>query len=79
MRYPRYSNTGVLNTNLSCVKIQNEFLGYSEADFVILPRGSNSYKKSCRLNGYPVTILSDGNEDIGIHVVISGSAIPNVL
>lgn len=61
------------------VKEMIEFLGYSESDFVLMPKGSNGYRKSYRLNGYPVTILSDGNDDMGIHVVISGSAIPDVL
>lgn len=67
------------STIISNVREMIEFLGYSEADFVALPKGSNGYRKSFRLNGHPVTILSDGNEGMGIHVVISGSAIPDVL
>ncbi len=104
--YPRYSNTGVLNTR--CVMKENteyldnsltasidwiaftstiipdvkemiSFLGYSETDFLKLPRGANGYKKMYRHNGQPITILSDGNEGMGIHVVITGSALPNLL
>lgn len=55
------------------------FLGYSANDFLTLSRGANGYKKMHRLEGSPVTILSDGNEDMGIHVVIGGSAIPDLL
>ena len=55
------------------------FLGYASEDFVLLPRGANGYKKMHRLESAPVTILSDGNEDMGIHVVISGTAIPDLL
>lgn len=32
-----------------------------------------------RLESAPITILSDGNENMGIHVVISGTAIPDLL
>ncbi len=55
------------------------FLGYPASDFLLLSRGANGYKKMYRLEGSPVTILSDGNEDMGIHVVIGGSAIPDLL
>lgn len=55
------------------------FLGYSNDDFLLLPKGANGYKKMHRLESAPITILSDGNEAMGIHVVISGSAIPNLL
>ena len=55
------------------------FLGYSADDFLMLSRGANGYKRMHRLEGSPVTILSDGNEDMGIHVVIGGSAIPDLL
>ena len=55
------------------------FLGYSNDDFLLLPKGANGYKKMYRLESAPITILSDGNEDMGIHVVISGSAIQDLL
>lgn len=55
------------------------FLGYSASDFLLLSRGANGYKQMHRLESSPITILSDGNEDMGIHVVIGGSAIPDLL
>ncbi len=56
-----------------------EFLGYFEGDFQAMPKGAHGYKKMHRLNGYPITILSDGTPEMGIHVIISGSAISDVL
>ena len=55
------------------------FLGYADSDFLLLSRGANGYKKMHRLEGFPVMILSDGNENMGIHVIIGGSAIPDML
>ena len=55
------------------------FLGYPESSFLQLAKGANGYKRMHRLDSFPVTILSDGNEDMGIHVVISGTAIPDLL
>ncbi len=56
-----------------------EFLGYSTSDFQLLPKGAHGYRKMYRLNSFPVTILSDGSEDMGVHAVITGSAIQDVL
>jgi len=50
------------------------YLGFNEADFTI-STGSNGYKSSLRHNLYPIAILYDGCENMGIHVRISGSAI----
>ncbi|MCM1266808.1 MAG: replication initiation factor domain-containing protein [Bacteroidales bacterium] len=44
-----------------------------------MPKGANGYRKMHRLESAPITILSDGNEDMGIHVVISGTAVPDLL
>lgn len=55
------------------------FLGYSGSDFMPLPKGANGYKKMYRLEGAPISILSDGNENMGIHVIISGTAIPDLM
>lgn len=55
------------------------FLGYFTGDFVVLPKGAQGYKKMYRLNGFPVTILTDGTPEMGIHVIIAGSAIADVL
>ncbi len=67
------------STVIPDVKEMISFLGYSVEDFLLLPKGANGYKKMYRLNSFPISILSDGNEDMGIHVVISGSAMPDLL
>lgn len=67
------------STVISDIKEMAEFLGYRESDFLLLPRGANGYKKMYRLESFPVTILTDGNEDMGVHVVISSSAISDLL
>lgn len=55
------------------------FLGYFAGDFQEMPKGAHGYRKMHRLKGFPVTILSDGTPDMGVHVIISGSAIKDVL
>ena len=67
------------STIISTVPEMISFLGYPESSFILLSKGANGYKRMHRLEGFPVTILSDGNEGMGIHVVIGGSAIPDVL
>lgn len=67
------------STIISEVSEMISFLGYSGSDFMPLPKGANGYKKMYRLEGAPISILSDGNEDMGIHVIISGTAIPDLL
>lgn len=67
------------STVIPSVSEMISFLGYAENDFLQLSRGANGYKKMHRLESFPITILSDGNEGMGIHVVISGSAIPDLL
>lgn len=51
-----------------------DYLGFDSNDFSV-GNGSNGYKSALRHNIYPVTVLYDGREDMGIHVNISGSAI----
>lgn len=48
------------------------YLGFIESDFTV-SNGSYGYKSSLRHNIYPITILYDGTENMGIHVNISGS------
>lgn len=67
------------STIIPSMKEMAEFLGYRESDFQLLPRGANGYKRMYRLDSFPVTILTDGNEDMGVHVVISSSAIADLL
>lgn len=56
-----------------------EFLGYTEGDFQLLPKGAGGYLKVYRLKSYPVTVMAEGREGMGVHVVITGSAIQDVL
>lgn len=56
-----------------------ERLGFSMASFTLMPKGGMGYKSMLKLNDYPMSILYDGKEDMGIHVNISGSAIAEVL
>ncbi len=55
------------------------FLGYQSTDFLQLPKGANGYMTVYRLKGYPVSVMADGTECMGIHVVITGSAIRDVM
>ena len=66
-------------TSLSDVDDVIAFLGYSRMDFDNMAHGGKGYKSMIRLNGYPVSIMFDGNDDMGIHVDISGSAISEVV
>lgn len=54
-------------------------LGYSMTNFTLMPKGGNGYKSMIKAQGYPLCILYDGNEDMGMHVSISGSAISDAL
>ena len=65
--------------NISDVMGVIEFLGYSLEDFTQLPKGGMGYKSILQLNGYSIQILYDGKEDMGIHVNISGSSIPEAV
>ncbi len=55
-----------------------EILGYNPADFVAAKCGANGYRTQHR-NSLGVSVLSDGKEDMGIHVSIPGSAISDCL
>lgn len=67
------------STIITNVREMIEFLGYKEADFQILPKGANGYSQLYRLKGYPVSVMAGGNEGMGIHVVVTGSAMEDVL
>lgn len=62
-------------TELSSVKQVMEFLGFDILQFSQAPRGAMGYKSMYKLDGYPVSVLYDGSEGMGIHVNISGSAV----
>lgn len=53
-------------------------LGYAKKDF-FASSGLNGYRQSLRCYSSPLKILFDGNEGMGVHVDISGSAISDVL
>ncbi len=56
-----------------------QLLGFSKSDFTELEKGANGYKSQLKLDGYPVFILYNGNQDMGIHVSVSGTAIGKVI
>ncbi|MDO4261337.1 MAG: replication initiation factor domain-containing protein [Eubacteriales bacterium] len=55
------------------------FLGFDSSQFSLMPRGAMGYKSMQNLDGYGLSVLSDGNTDMGIHVNITGSAVGHVL
>lgn len=67
------------STVISSAEEMMNFLGYFSGEFVAMPKGAYGYKHMYRLNGFPITILSGGTEEMGVHVVISGSAVSDML
>lgn len=55
------------------------FLGYSLSDFRQLPKGINGYRSQLRHSAYPISIQYEGNDNMGIHVDISGSAVQDFI
>lgn len=56
-----------------------EFLGFDTGLFFDTGHGAMGYKSLHKLSEYAVSVLSDGRDDMGIHVTISGSAVAHVL
>lgn len=56
-----------------------EFMGFSSVDFHSMPCGASGYKSQLRHNLYNIRVLYDGNEDMGIHVDVSGSGVKPLL
>lgn len=56
-----------------------DMLGYTTDDFARMPKGARGYRTMFRLNGYSLSVLCDGNPDMGIHVDVSGSAIGELI
>lgn len=54
-------------------------LGYPVNDFVALPSGANGYKKQILSSSGGLRVMYDGNEGMGVHVVVPGSAVDDVL
>lgn len=49
--------------------------GFAMDDFFLCPRGANGYKKMMTYFGYNIRVLYDGNENMGVHFDVSGSAV----
>ena len=49
--------------------------GFSQSDFYDAPRGANGYRKMLLYYGFPIRVLYDGNDNMGIHIDVSGSAV----
>ncbi|MDI9242624.1 replication initiation factor domain-containing protein [Fusibacillus kribbianus] len=56
-----------------------DFLGFSAAEFVVMPVGSYGYRNCSKLADGSVRILSNGTEEMGIHVDIPSKDILIVL
>ncbi|MCC8024724.1 MAG: replication initiation factor domain-containing protein [Clostridium sp.] len=56
-----------------------QLMGYAMADFQLLPQGRNGYRSQLRHSVYPISIQYDGQEGMGIHVDVSGSAIQDLV
>ncbi len=54
-------------------------LGFDIDRFTVLKHGGLGYKSAIKLRDFPLTVYFDGNENMGVHVVISGSAITEAL
>lgn len=55
------------------------FMGYPMADFQKLPQGRNGYRSQLWYSAYPISVQYDGQEGMGIHVDVSGSAVPDLI
>lgn len=55
------------------------FMGYSPEDFRQQPKGRNGYRSQLLHCAYDISVQYDGNEGMGVHVDVSGSAIGNML
>lgn len=49
-------------------------LGFDLDRFTLLSTGRNGYKSVLKLNGFDICILYDGNDNMGIHVDVSGTS-----
>lgn len=53
--------------------------GFTFQDFHELDKGANGYKRMMLLHGSTLRVLFDGNENMGIHFDVSGSAIGDLV
>lgn len=61
------------------VEFALQLMGYSIADFQLLPQGRNGYRSQLHHSVYPISVQYDGREGMGIHVDVSGSAIQDLI
>lgn len=54
-------------------------LGYTMMDFSHMPKGARGYRSMVRRDGYDISVLYDGNPDMGIHVDVSGLAVGELI
>lgn len=54
-------------------------MGYAMEDFQVLPVGMNGYRSQIRHCVHPISVQYEGNEGMGIHVDVSGSAVPDLI
>ena len=52
--------------------------GFLMSDFHTCPKGANGYRQMLLLNGSTLRVLYDGNEGMGVHFDVSGSAIADL-
>lgn len=65
--------------DVSTVQEVISFLGYNVSDFSNCEHGARGYKKMLKCSDCNLYILYDGNDDMGIHVQITGSSISTVI
>ena len=56
-----------------------EDFGFSITDFYECPKGADGYKRMISLQGSSLRVLYDGAENMGIHFICSGSAVPDLV
>lgn len=52
--------------------------GFSYTDFYLCEKGAMGYKKMLMLHGSALRVLYDGNDNMGVHFDVPGSAIPDL-
>lgn len=52
--------------------------GFLLSDFYECPKGASGYRKMLMLNGSTLRVLYDGNENMGVHFDVSGSAMSDL-
>ena len=52
--------------------------GFLMSDFHACPKGANGYRQMLLLNGSTLRVLYDGNEGMGVHFDVSGSAMSDL-